>query len=69
VRRYLDGKLDEPMNDWKRFECARFCYLQQVYTEALALAQPIDASRIDPEQARDLRRLIAVCRQKAGGEI
>ena len=64
VRRYLDGKLTEPVNDWKRFEWARFCYAEGAFDEALALAQQIDTARLEPQQAAQLKRLIAVCRQK-----
>ena len=64
VRRYLEGKLDEPVNDWKRFEWARFCYQHEAYAEALALGQELDVAQLSPEQAGQLKRLVAVCRQK-----
>ncbi len=64
VRRYLDGKLDERVNDWKLFEWARFCYDHEAYIEALKLAEQVDPARLDPQQAQMLRRLVAVCRQR-----
>jgi hypothetical protein len=64
VRRYLDGKLDERVNDWKRYEWAHFCYKREAYAEALALAQQIDTARLDAEQAKALKKLIQVCRQR-----
>lgn len=67
VRRYLDGKLDERVNDWKLFEWARFCYDKEAYAEALALAQQINTARLSGEQAQQLKRLVAVCRQRASG--
>jgi hypothetical protein len=68
VRRYLDGRLDERVNDWKLFEWARFCYDKEAFNEALALAQQINPARLDPEQAQLLKRLVVVCRQRGGSQ-
>lgn len=65
VRRFLAGQLDRRPNDWELSEWLRFCYHREAYAEAVALFQHIQPDRVEPEQYKELKKIVTVCRMKA----
>lgn len=64
VRRFLAGQLDRRPNDWELSEWLRFCYHREAYAEAVALFQHIQPDRVEPEQYKELKKIVTVCRMK-----
>jgi hypothetical protein len=65
VRRFIAGNLDRRPGDRELFEWARFCYRREAYAEAVALFPHIHPDGIEPEQYKELKKIVAVCRMKA----
>jgi DNA modification methylase len=66
VRRFLDGELDRRPSDWELSSWIRFCYNREFYAEAAALFPHITEARVDPDEYREIKRMVAVCRMRAG---
>jgi DNA modification methylase/predicted RNA-binding Zn-ribbon protein involved in translation (DUF1610 family) len=66
VRRFLADDLDRRPNDWELSEWLRFCYHREAYAEAVALFQHIQPDQVEPERYKELKKIVAVCRMKAG---
>jgi len=66
VRRFLDGELDRRPNDRELCAWIRFCYNREFYAEAAALFPHISETRLDPKEYREVKRIVAVCRMRAG---
>jgi hypothetical protein len=60
VRRYLDGELDRRPSDWELSSWIRFCYHREFYAEAAALFPHIAEARLDPDDYREIKRMVAV---------
>ncbi len=67
VRRYLAGQLDRRPNDWELAEWLRFCYRREAYAEAVNLFPHIHPDHIEPARYAELKKVVAVCRLRAGG--
>ncbi|NLF03151.1 MAG: DNA methylase [Anaerolineales bacterium] len=66
VRRFLAGEIERRPNDVELAAWVRFCYSRHFYAEAAALFQQIVEERVDPQEYRELKRIAAVCRMRAG---
>jgi len=66
VRRFLDGELDRRPSDWELLSWIRFCYNREFYAEAAALFPHVAESRVNPDEYREVKRIVAVCRMRAG---
>jgi 16S rRNA G966 N2-methylase RsmD/DNA-directed RNA polymerase subunit RPC12/RpoP len=74
VRRFLDGDPssgsgrapDRQPNDWELCAWIRFCYNREFYAEAAALFPHVVEARVNPDEYREIKRIVAVCRMRAG---
>ena len=66
VRRFLDGEVDRHPNDRELCLWVRHCYKLEFYAEAVALMAHVHEDRVDPQEIRELKRIVAVCRMRAG---
>ncbi len=66
VRRFLDGELDRRPSDYELCAWIRFCYTREFYAEAAALFPHVVEARMDPDEYREIKRIVAVCRMRAG---
>ncbi|MBL7065880.1 MAG: DNA methylase [Anaerolineae bacterium] len=66
VRRFLDGDLDRRPSDRELCAWIRFCYNREFYAEAAAIFPHISETRMDPKEYREMKRIVAVCRMRAG---
>ena len=66
VRRFLDDELDRRPSDWELCSWIRFCYHREFFAEAAALFPHISEARVDPDEYREIKRIVAVCRMSAG---
>jgi hypothetical protein len=64
IRRFLEGGLDRRPGDLELCEWIRFCYQREQYAEAVALFPHLDESRVPPEEYRQVRKIVEVCRLK-----
>jgi len=64
VRRFLAGELPQKPTARELAAWVQFCYSREAYREAVALFALLDASQIEEEYYRQLRRIAAVCRSK-----
>jgi DNA modification methylase len=64
VRRFLKGELDRLPPDVELSEWLRFCYRRESYSEAEALFPHIHPERLEPDRYKELKKIVAVCRQK-----
>jgi DNA modification methylase len=64
VRRFLKGELDRLPPDIELSEWLRFCYRRESYAEAEALFSHIHPERLEPDRYKELKKIVAVCRQK-----
>jgi hypothetical protein len=66
VRRFLDGELDRRPSDRELLYWIRFCYSREFYAEAAALFPHVSEARVNPDEYREIKRIVAVCRMRAG---
>ncbi len=66
VRRFLSGQSDHRPSNRELAEWVRFCYRHDAPAEAVALYAHVDESQLEAEYAKELRKIIAVCRIKTG---
>ena len=66
VRRFLEGELERRPSDWELLSWIRFCYNREFYAEAAALFPHVGESRVNPDEYREIKRIVAVCRMRAG---
>lgn len=66
VQRFLAGGLDRQPNDWELCSWIRFCYNREFYAEAVALFAHVSEARLNPDEYREIKRIVAVCRMRAG---
>ena len=66
VRRFLAGELDRHPSDWELCSWIRFCYNREFYAEAVALFPHVGEARVNPDEYREIKRIVAVCRMRAG---
>ncbi len=66
IRRFLAGQSDLGPSNRELAEWVRFAYHHEVYAEAVALYAHVDESQLEPEYVKALRKIVAVCRLKAG---
>lgn len=64
IRHFLEGNLDRRPGDAELCAWIRFCYQREHYAEAVALFPHVDESRVDPEEYRQIRKIVEVCRLK-----
>ena len=55
------GGLDRRPNDWELSEWLRFCYRREAYAEAVALFQHIQPDQVEPEQYKELKKIVSEC--------
>lgn len=66
VQRFLDGDLDRQPNDWELCSWIRFCYNREFFAESMTLFAHVDEARVNPDEYREIKRIVAVCRMRAG---
>jgi hypothetical protein len=69
IRKFLDGQLERRPGNRELAEWVRFAYHREAYAEAVALYTQVDEGRLEPEYVRDLRKIVSVCRMKAGQQM
>lgn len=66
VRRFLAGQLERRPDDRELAAWLRFCYSREFYAEAVQLFDHLAADRLEPQDYREVKRMAAVSRVKAG---
>ena len=64
IHRYLEGRLERRPSDLELCLWIRFCYNREFYAEAVALFPYVDETRVAPEEYRQVRKIVEVCRLK-----
>lgn len=64
IRKYLAGQSDHQPHNRELAEWVRFAYHREAYAEAVALYAHLDEGPLEPEFAKSLRKIVAVCKLK-----
>jgi hypothetical protein len=66
IRRFLAGQSDHRPSNREVAAWVQFAYNRGAYPEAVALYRHVDELQLEPKYVKELRKMIAVCRMKAG---